>query len=156
LYDPARKLFSTGYNVTNHRMDESHYDLLASEARLTSFVAIALGQVPQDHWFALGRLLTSVGKKSALISWSGSVFEYQMPLLVMPSYENTLLDISCQSAVAGQIDYGNQHGIPWGISESGYNLTDAQSNYQYRSFGVPGLGLKRGLAEDRVVAPYAT
>jgi len=156
LYDSARKLFSIGYNVTDYRLDASFYDLLASETRLTSFVAIALGQVPQEHWFALGRLLTSVDNRRALISWSGSMFEYLMPPLVMPSYEQTLLDVSCRSAVERQIDYGKQRGVPWGISESGYFLTDAQSNYQYRAFGVPGLGFKRGLAEDLVIAPYAT
>ncbi|MBI3867247.1 MAG: cyclic beta 1-2 glucan synthetase [Verrucomicrobia bacterium] len=156
LYDTARKLFSTGYNVTNHRMDGSYYDLLASEARLGSFVAIALGQVPQEHWFTLGRLLTSVEGQRALVSWSGSMFEYLMPPLVMPSYEETLLDVSSKSAVARQIQYGQQRNVPWGISESGYNVTDAESNYQYRAFGVPGLGFKRGLAEDLVIAPYAT
>ena len=156
LYDAARKLFSIGYNVTHHRLDGSYYDLLASEARLTSFVAIALGQVPQEHWFALGRLLTAVGNDRALLSWSGSMFEYLMPPLVMPTYDETLLDVSCHSAVARQIDYGKQRGVPWGMSESGYNLTDGQSNYQYRAFGVPGLGFKRGLAEDLVIAPYAT
>ena len=156
LYDPARKLFSIGYNVSNHRLDGSYYDLLASEARLASFVAIALGQVPQEHWFALGRSLTSVNGHRALISWSGSMFEYLMPPLVMPNYEQTLLDVSCRAAVARQIHYGAQRHVPWGISESGYHLTDAQSSYQYRAFGVPGLGFKRGLAEDLVVAPYAT
>jgi len=156
LYDTSRKLFSIGYNVTHHRLDGSYYDLLASEARLASFVAIALGQVPQEHWFTLGRLLTSVDGRRALISWSGSMFEYLMPSLIMPSYEQTLLDVSCRSAVARQIDYGQQRQVPWGISESGYFLTDAQSNYQYRAFGVPGLGFKRGLADDLVIAPYST
>jgi cellobiose phosphorylase len=156
LYDQVRKLFVIGYNVTHHRYDGGHYDLLASEARLASFVAIALGQVPQEHWFTLGRLLTAVGPNRALLSWSGSMFEYLMPPLIMPSYEQTLLDVSCHSAVARQIDYGKQRGVPWGMSESGYNLTDAQSNYQYRAFGVPGLGFKRGLAKDVVIAPYAT
>ena len=156
LYDPARELFSVGYNVSQHRLDVSCYDLLASEARLGSFVAIALGQVPQSHWFRLGRLLTGTSGKPALISWSGSMFEYLMPMLVMPTYENTLLDLSCKSAVARQIEYGRQIHVPWGISESGYNLRDADANYQYRAFGVPGLGFKRGLAEDMVIAPYAT
>jgi cyclic beta-1,2-glucan synthetase len=156
LYDDARKLFVIGYNVSHHRLDGSYYDLLASEARLASFVAIALGQVPQEHWFALGRLLTAVDNDRTLLSWSGSMFEYLMPPLVMPSYDQSLLHVSCRSAVLRQIDYGRQCGVPWGMSESGYNLTDAQSNYQYRAFGVPGLGFKRGLAEDVVVAPYAT
>jgi cellobiose phosphorylase len=156
LYDPARELFSIGYNVSLHRLDTSCYDLLASEARLGSYVAIALGQIEQTHWFRLGRSLTTSGGKPTLISWSGSMFEYLMPLLVMPTYENTLLDLSCKSAVARQIQYGKQVKVPWGISESGYNLRDADANYQYRAFGVPGLGFKRGLAHDIVIAPYAT
>ena len=156
LYEPARELFSIGYNVGQHRLDTSCYDLLASEARLASYVAIALGQVEQGHWFRLGRSLTSAGGRPTLISWSGSMFEYLMPMLIMPSYENTLLDLSCKSAVARQIQYGRQIKVPWGISESGYNLRDAGSNYQYHAFGVPGLGFKRGLAHDVVIAPYAT
>jgi cellobiose phosphorylase len=156
LFDPARKLFATGYNMAGRKRDNSFYDLLASECRLTSYVAVAQGQVPQEHWFALGRLLVSGRGEPILASWSGSMFEYLMPLLVMPNYENTLLGESCRGAVDRQIDYGRLRNVPWGISESGYNLTDAHLNYQYKAFGVPGLGLKRGLAEDLVVAPYAT
>ena len=156
LFDSARDLFSTGYNVTDRRRDAGCYDLLASEARLCSYVAIALGQIPQDHWFTLGRLLVASQGKPILISWSGSMFEYLMPMLVMPTYENTLLDHTCQAAVQQQMEYGQLRGVPWGISESGYNLTDVHLNYQYRAFGVPGLGLKRGLAEDLVIAPYAS
>ena len=156
LYDPARELFSIGYNVSQHRLDTSCYDLLASEARLGSYVAIALGQVEQNHWFRLGRSLTTAGGRPTLISWSGSMFEYLMPMIMMPTYENTLLDLSCKSAVARQIQYGKQIKVPWGISESGYNLRDTDANYQYRAFGVPGLGFKRGLAHDIVIAPYAT
>ena len=156
LFDPARNLFSIGFNVTEHRCDTSFYDLLASEARLCSYVTIALGQIPQDHWFAMGRLLIASRGGPILVSWSGSMFEYLMPLLVMPNYENTLLDHTCKAAVQKQMEYGKLHGVPWGISESGYNWTDVQLNYQYRAFGVPGLGLKRGLAEDLVIAPYAT
>jgi cellobiose phosphorylase len=155
LYDRARDLFSIGYNVTERRLDASFYDLLASEARLCSYVAIAQGQVPQDHWFSLGRLLVGSRGEPVLVSWGGSLFEYLMPLLVMPTYDNTLLDESYQGAVAQQIAYGRLHGVPWGVSESEYNRTDVQLNYQYRAFGVPGLGLKRGLAEDLVIAPYA-
>ncbi|MEO8671285.1 MAG: glucoamylase family protein [Tahibacter sp.] len=155
LYDSTRHLFSIGYNVSEHRRDNSYYDLLASEARLASFFAIAQGQIPQDNWFALGRLLTQSGGEPVLVSWSGSMFEYLMPSLVMPSYPGTLLDATCRAAVRRQISYGHQRDVPWGISESGYNLTDAALNYQYRAFGVPGLGLKRGLAEDLVIAPYA-
>jgi cellobiose phosphorylase len=156
LFNPARDLFSIGFNVTEYRPDAGFYDLLASEARLCSYVAIALGQVPQDHWFSMGRLLVAARGAPILISWSGSMFEYLMPLLLMPNYENTLLDHTCKAAVQRQIEYGKLRGVPWGISESGYNRTDVRLNYQYRAFGVPGLGLKRGLAADLVIAPYAT
>ena len=156
LFDKASHLLAIGYNLSEHRRDSSYYDLLASEARLTSFVAIAQGQLPQESWFALGRLLTSGGGEPILLSWSGSMFEYLMPLLVMPTYEHTLLDQTCKAAVVRQIEYGKKRGVPWGISESGYNTIDVHLNYQYRAFGVPGLGLKRGLAEDLVIAPYAT
>ncbi|WP_235834952.1 glycoside hydrolase family 94 protein [Piscinibacter terrae] len=156
LYDPGRKLLAIGYNVDDRRRDSGHYDLLASEVRLTSFVAIAQGQIPQESWFSLGRQLATMDRKRVLLSWSGSMFEYLMPMLVMPSYQHTLLDETMQGAVERQAHYGKQRGVPWGISESGYNITDAHLNYQYRAFGVPGLGLKRGLAEDLVVAPYAT
>ena len=156
LFDTARDLFSIGCNVSEHRCDTSFYDLLGSEARLCSYVAIALGQVPQDHWFSMGRLLVASRGEPILVSWSGSMFEYLMPLLVMPNYEKTLLDHTCKAAVQQQIEYGKLRGVPWGISESGYHRTDTQLNYQYRAFGVPGLGLKRGLADDLVIAPYAT
>ncbi len=156
LYDRSRHLLSIGYNVDERRLDQGHYDLLASEARLCSFVAIAQGQLPQETWFALGRLLTEVDGDATLLSWSGSMFEYLMPQLVMPSYPDTLLDQTAQHAVEAQILFGAQRGVPWGISESGYNTVDARMNYQYRAFGVPGLGLKRGLGQDLVVAPYAT
>ncbi len=156
LFDKTRRLLMIGYNVTDRRADTGYYDLLASEARLCNFVAIAQGALPQESWFALGRLLTSAGGEPVLLSWSGSMFEYLMPLLVMPTYDNTLLDQTCKAVVARQIDYGRQRGVPWGISESGYNTVDVHLNYQYRAFGVPGLGLKRGLAEDLVVAPYAS
>ena len=156
LFDEARNLLAIGYNVGERRRDPSYYDLLASEARFCSFIAIAQGQLPQENWFALGRLLTTAGGEQILLSWSGSMFEYLMPLLVMPTYEHTLLDQTCKAAVARQIEYGRKRGVPWGSSESGYNAIDVHLNYQYRAFGVPGLGLKRGLAEDLVIAPYAT
>ena len=156
LYDKTSHLLSIGYNVDERRRDASYYDLLASEARLSVFVAIAQGQLPQESWFALGRLLTNAGGEPILLSWSGSMFEYLMPQLVMPTYDNTLLDQTARAVVARQIEYGQQQGLPWGMSESGYNTVDVHLNYQYRAFGVPGLGLKRGLAEDLVVAPYAT
>ncbi|MFH1217541.1 MAG: glucoamylase family protein [Pseudomonadota bacterium] len=156
LYDESRGLLTIGYDVGERRRDPSCYDLLASEARLASFLLIAQGQVPQKHWFLLGRLLTSHGGDVSLISWSGSMFEYLMPRLIMPSFDNTLLDQTCKAAVSRQIEYGRQRGVPWGISESCYNTTDLHQVYQYRAFGVPGLGLKRGLADDLVIAPYAS
>ena len=156
LYNTTTNLLAIGYNVTERRLDASYYDLLASEVRLASFVAIAQGQLPQEHWFALGRQLCIVAGKPVLLSWSGSMFEYLMPLLVMPNYPSTLLDQTYNAVIDAQIDYGKRRSVPWGISESGYNTVDASLNYQYRAFGVPGLGLKRGLADDLVIAPYAT
>ncbi len=156
LYDKSKNLLRIGYNVDEQRRDASYYDLLASEARLGNFVAIAQGKLPQDSWFALGRLLTNTGGDPVLLSWSGSMFEYLMPMLVMPSYEHTLLDETHRATVKRQIEYGRQRNVPWGISEAGYNAVDASLNYQYRAFGVPGLGLKRGLGDDLVIAPYAT
>ncbi|MGB5639882.1 MAG: glucoamylase family protein [Sedimenticolaceae bacterium] len=156
LYDKQSRLLSIGYNVEERRRDASYYDLLASEARLGVFVGIAQGQLPEESWFALGRLLTSAGGGPILLSWSGSMFEYLMPQLVMPTFDHTLLDQTAKAAVARQIEYGQQRDVPWGMSESGYNTVDAHLNYQYRAFGVPGLGLKRGLVEDLVVAPYAS
>src|SRR5450432_2455741 len=156
LYDKSQRLLAIGYNVTDHRRDNGFYDLLASESRLTIFLGIAQGKLPQDSWFALGRQLTNPGTSPVLLSWSGSMFEYLMPLLVMPAYENTLLDQTNHAAIQKQIDYGKKKMVPWGISESGYNMVDSSLNYQYRAFGVPGLGLKRGLGEDLVIAPYAT
>ncbi|MEO6548969.1 MAG: glucoamylase family protein, partial [Ferruginibacter sp.] len=156
LYDRSQHLLSIGYNVEEQRRDNSYYDLLASEARLTTFVAISQGQLPQESWFALGRQLTSSGTTPILLSWSGSMFEYLMPLLVMPTYENTLLDQTNKAVIQKQIEYGKKRGVPWGISESGYNLVDTSLNYQYRAFGVPGLGFKRGLGDDLVISPYST
>jgi len=156
LFDKGRHLLAIGYNADERRRDPSYYDLLASEARLSTFVAIAQGELPQESWFALGRLLTTAGGGSLLLSWSGSMFEYLMPLLVMPTYENTLLDQTYKAAVERQIGYGRRRGVAWGVSESGYNAIDAHLNYQYRAFGVPGLGFKRGLGDDLVVAPYAS
>jgi cellobiose phosphorylase len=160
LYDRRRRIFSIGYRLADAngpgRLDPSFYDLLASEARLASFVAIAKGDVPQHHWFHLGRMLTSVDGTATLLSWGGTMFEYLMPLLLLRGYSGTLLDQSCRASVRRQREYGRDHGIPWGISESAYAFTDRFGNYQYKAFGVPGLGLKRGLADDLVVAPYAT
>jgi cyclic beta-1,2-glucan synthetase len=156
LFDVERKLFTIGFNASASRADDSYYDLLASEARLASFVAIAKGDVPQQHWFRMGRALTKVDGGRALLSWTGTMFEYIMPLLVMRNYQETLLAETYETVVERQIEYGRERGVPWGISEAAYNVRDLQLNYQYGPFGVPGLGLKRGLVEDLVVAPYAT
>jgi cyclic beta-1,2-glucan synthetase len=156
LFDPTRKLLSIGFRVRDGTLDPSYYDLLASEARLASFLAIAKGDVAPDHWFRLGRALTPVGRGSALISWSGSMFEYLMPALVMRAPPRSLLDHTYRLVVARQMSYAAALGVPWGISESAFNARDLEQTYQYSSFGVPGLGLKRGLSEDVVVAPYAT
>ncbi len=160
LYDPQRDLLAIGYRAADAegpgRLDPSHYDLLASEARLASFVAIAKGDVPEKHWFRLGRAVTAVRGSPTLLSWSATLFEYLMPLLVMRSYPDTLLDETCRMAVRRQRDYGAERGVPWGISESAYDLVDHLGNYQYKAFGVPGLGMKRGLADELVVAPYAS
>jgi cyclic beta-1,2-glucan synthetase len=156
LFDPERQLFSIGFSITAGRLDASYYDTLASEARLASFVAIAMGQISHEHWFKLGRSLTPTGAARALISWSASMFEYFMPLLVMRAYPGTLLDETYRAVLARQMQYGAERGVPWGISECAYNVQDVEGNYQYRAFGVPGLGLKRGLGDDLVVAPYAT
>jgi cyclic beta-1,2-glucan synthetase len=156
LYDKKRKLFAIGYNVSADRMDGSCYDLLASEARLGSFVAIARGEVPMEHWFSMGRLYGAIGRQRVLLSWTGTMFEYLMPLLFQRSYGNSLLDRAAREAVAIQIAYGRSHRVPWGISESAFADQDLNRNYQYKAFGVPALGLKRGLNEKLVVAPYAT
>ena len=160
LYDRRRRIFAIGYRLADAegpgRLDRVYYDLLASEARLASFIAIAKGDVPQQHWFHLGRLVTNVDGRAALISWGGTMFEYLMPQLLMRNFAGTLLDQSCRAAVRRQIDYGRQRGVPWGVSESAYAFTDRDGTYQYRAFGVPGLGLRRGLVTDLVIAPYAT
>ena len=156
LFDPARKLLSLGYRADSDSLDPICYDLLASEARLASFVAIAKGDLPTAHWFRLGRALVPVGSRSTLLSWSGSMFEYLMPELVMSPPGGSLLGQACAQAVRRQQAYGAERRVPWGISESAYNTRDLHLTYQYSSFGVPGLGLKRGLAGDLVVAPYAT
>jgi len=156
LFNPHTRLFSIGFHVDDARLDRSSYDLLASESRLGSFVAVATGGIPQEHWFHLGRQLARTSGGPALVSWGGTMFEYLMPSLVMDEEPGALLAASNQAAVAAQRRYADQCGIPWGISESAYHRTDAALNWQYRAFGVPGLGLKRGLADDLVVAPYAS
>lgn len=156
LYDPARRLFAIGYRVQEDELDNSYYDLLASEARVASFIAIAKGDVPSAHWFRLGRPLTSIDGNAVLMSWSGSMFEYLMPSLIMFTPRHSMLGYTCRLAVKHQIDYGREHQLPWGISESAYNVRNRALTYQYSGFGTPGLGLKRGLTQYMVVAPYAT
>ena len=156
LIDPARNLLSIGYSLPDGALDANCYDLLASEARLASLFAIAKGDVATKHWFRLGRPATLIGSGSALVSWSGSMFEYLMPLLVMHSPAGSLLEQTDRVVVARQQSYAGRLAIPWGMSESAYNSRDVELTYQYANFGIPGLGLKRGLADDRVVAPYAT
>jgi cyclic beta-1,2-glucan synthetase len=156
LLDRPRQLLSIGFQCAEGTLDPSCYDLLASEARLASFIAIAKGDIAPKHWFKLGRAVTPIGRGSALISWSGSMFEYLMPELVMREPAGSLLHQTAKLVVSRQIEYGAQRGVPWGISESAYNFRDLELTYQYSNFGVPGLGLKRGLSENVVVAPYAT
>src|SRR6266508_3785259 len=155
LYDEERRMFAIGYQVAERRLDTSFYDLLASEARLTSFLAIARGEVPVEHWWALSRPFGSAYGRLPLLSWSGTMFEYLMPLLFTQTHENSLLDRACYDAVHCQIGYGRQNRVPWGISESAFSALDRHNVYQYRAFGVPALALKRGQEDDLVVAPYA-
>ena len=157
LFDAQRQVFYIGYNVSSARLDSNHYDLMASEARLASLIAIAKSEVPASHWLHLERpMVETGGGRQALISWNGSMFEYLMPELLTRSYPGTLLHESNRSAVYRQMEYGRSKGVPWGISESGYYHFDAHQHYQYRGFGVPGLGRKRGLGDDLVITPYAT
>jgi cyclic beta-1,2-glucan synthetase len=156
LYDAKRKLFTIGYHTETFAADESFYDLLASEARLASFVAIAKNDVPVEHWFRLARPLNRTASATALVSWSGSMFEYLMPLLVMRSLPFTILDQTYHGVVDRHFAHGRAHNVPWGVSESAYNVRDLQQTYQYRAFGIADLALKRGLERDLVIAPYAT
>ncbi len=156
LLEPDKKLLSIGFSLATNRLDPNCYDLLASEARLASLFAIAKGDVDTRHWFRLGRSATPIGSGSALISWSGSMFEYLMPSIVMRAPVGSVLEQTNRLVVACQQTYGTAIGVPWGISESSYNARDLEMTYQYSNFGVPGLGLKRGLSENKVVAPYAT
>jgi cyclic beta-1,2-glucan synthetase len=156
MFDEGRQLLSIGYRCSDGSLDPNYYDLLASEARLASFFAIAKGDVPAEHWFHLGRTLTPINGGSGLISWSGSMFEYLMPALVMRAPSGSLLEETNRLAVWRQEKYGDELGVPWGISESEFNARDMEQTYQYSSFGVPDLGFKRGLSENTVIAPYAT
>ena len=156
LYHPERRVFHNGFNLDTGQLDNNYYDLLASEARIASIIALAKGEVPQSHWLQLSRPFTRVEGMYVLLSWSATMFEYLMPALFLRSYPGTLLAESAHGAVSHQIAYGKTKGVPWGISESGFYLFDANQNYQYRAFGVPGFGFKRGLGDDLVVAPYAS
>jgi cyclic beta-1,2-glucan synthetase len=156
LYDPERRLFSIGYNPSLGTRDSSFYDLLASEARLASLIAVSRGEVPVGHWFVLGRPYGSAYGHTVLLSWSGTMFEYLMPLLFTKSYRHSLLDEACREAVQTQIDYAKRNGIPWGMSESAFSALDSRQIYQYRAFGVPGLALRREPESPPVVAPYAS
>ena len=156
LLDRDRRLLAIGHLVAEDTLDPHCYDLLASEARLASFMAIAKGEVPARHWFRLGREVTPIGRGAALVSWSGSMFEYLMPSLVMRAPLGSLIEKTNSLIVRRQIDYATGLGVPWGISESAYNARDKELTYQYSNFGVPGLGFKRGLGENVVIAPYAT
>src|SRR5262249_55664473 len=147
---------SIGYNVPLERLDRACYDLLSSEACLTSYLTVALGQAPKKHWFQLGRPSIRAAGRPGLLSWGRTMFEYLMPRLVLPAAPGTLLDVAQRSAVARQQEYGGQTYTPWGIPESAYSRLDLNQNYQYQAFGVPGLGYKRGLSHDLVIAPYAT
>jgi cyclic beta-1,2-glucan synthetase len=156
LYRPDRNLFAIGFNLTQGKLDNACYDLLASESCLTSYLAVARGEAPRRHWFHLGRNFIRAAGRIGLISWGGTMFEYLMPRLLLRSLPGTLLDGACRTAVARQIEYGRQLGLPWGVSESAYSAQYPDGDYQYQAFGVPGLGLKQGLEKDHVVAPYAT
>jgi cyclic beta-1,2-glucan synthetase len=156
LYHPTRRIFHIGYNIDAGVLDKNFYDLLASEARIASLIAIAKGDVPQSHWLYLSRPITEVRGSKVLLSWSGTMFEYLMPLLFLRSYPGTLLADSTRGAVERQMIYAKNKGVPWGISESGFYRFDNNQSYQYRAFGVPGLGFKRGLGDDLVIAPYAS
>lgn len=155
LYDDKKKLFSIGFNVEENKLTDSYYDLLASEARQASLIAIAKRDVPVKHWNNLSRTLTTLNKYKGLISWSGTAFEYLMPNINIKTYKGSLLDESCRFMVMSQKEYAKKLGIPWGISEAAFSLRDLNNNYQYKAFGVPWLGLKRGLEEDMVVSPYS-
>jgi hypothetical protein len=149
-------IFHIGYNLLLGRLDNNYYDLLESESRIASLIAIAKGDIPQSHWLHLSRPLTKVDRTGVLLSWNATMFEYLMPDLMVRSYPGTLLHHSANGAVDYQIDYGREKNVPWGISESGYYRFDANLAYQYRAFGVPGLGFKRGLGDDLVISPYAS
>ena len=156
VYDKKRQLFSIGYDIEKDTLNNSYYDLLASEARCASFIAIAKGDIEQKHWFKLGRAMTFMGKSKGLVSWSGTMFEYFMPPLIMKSYPDSLIDETYNAVIEGQKKYARERRVPWGISESAFYYFDNAMNYQYKAFGVPGIGLKRGLSNELVISPYST
>ncbi len=156
LYDNQKRIFSIGFNVEENKLTNSYYDLLASEARQASLIAIAKKDVSPKHWNSLSRTLTVLDKYKGLISWSGTAFEYLMPNINITNYEGSLLDESSKFLIMSQQKYAKKLGIPWGISESAFNLKDLIGNYQYKAFGIPWLGLKRGLGDEMVVAPYGS
>ena len=156
LYSPSHRLFSIGFNIEENKLTDSYYDLLASEARQASLVAIAKKDVPSKHWNILSRTLTILNNKKGLISWSGTAFEYLMPNINIPRYEGSILDESSKFAIMSQMEYAKKLNIPWGISEAAFNVKDLHSNYQYKAFGIPWLGLKRGLADEMVIATYGS
>ena len=156
LYSQSHRLFSIGFNIEDNKLTDSYYDLLASEARQASLIAIAKKDVPSKHWNALSRTLTILNNKKGLISWSGTAFEYLMPNINIPRFEGTILDESSKFAIMSQIEYAKKLNIPWGISEAAFNVKDLHSNYQYKAFGIPWLGLKRGLADEMVIASYGS
>ncbi len=145
LYSEKTRLLSIGFNLEENKLSDSYYDFLASEARQASLVAIAKGDVPVKHWNNLSRTLTSLNGYKGLVSWTGTAFEYLMPNINLKRYKGSLLDEACKFAVMSQIEYCRRKGVPWGISESAFNLRDLNNNYQYKAFGIPWLGLKRGL-----------
>ena len=156
LYNADRGLFYIGFNIEENSSGSSYYDLLASESRVTSFITIALNEVPKEHWFKLSRAMTKAFSEKALVSWSGTMFEYFMPSLIMKSYKDTLLNMTYASVIAAQQNFARRKKVPWGISESAYYQFDMGDNYQYKAFGVPGIGLKRGLEDELVISPYST
>lgn len=155
LYDNKKRIFSIGFNIEENKLTDSYYDLLASEARQASLVAIAKRDVPSKHWNSLSRTLTTLNGYKGLVSWSGTAFEYLMPSINIKSYEGSLLDESCRFLIMSQKEYAKKLEIPWGISEAAFSLKDLNNNYQYKAFGIPWLGLKRGLDEDVVVSSYS-
>lgn len=156
LYDSENRLFSIGFNVEENKLTDSYYDLLASEARQTSLVAIAKKDITEKHWYNLSRTLTTLNNYKGLISWSGTSFEYLMPTINIEQYPGSILDESCKFMIMSQLEYAKKLGIPWGISEAAFNLKDLNNNYQYKAFGIPWLGLKRGLSDEIVTSSYGS